>query len=100
MLPTLPFIVCLLLAVSIAASPIVGKANPVTLSMARQFSNAGARNLVQSHQDRAKRLISLGNAIENGVSSSTDPSHSVSLNNTAFGYTAKVNISCPPTECE
>ena len=100
MFPTPPFIVCLLLAISVAASPIVRRANPVTLSMARQFSNAGARNLVQSHQDRAKQLISLGNVLENGIFSPIDPYLSTSLNNTAVGYNVKVSIGFPATECE
>ena len=100
MFPTPPFIVCLLLAISVAASPIVHRANPVTLPIGRQLGNAGARHFVQSHQNRAKHLISLVNAIENGHSSHIDPYLSTSLNNSAVLYTVNVGVGIPPTNCE
>ena len=99
MFPTASLTAFLLLAVSVAANPIVVRKPPVSLSFARQLNVTGAHDLVKKDQARAKNLISVGNAKQSGTLS---PSAVVSVGVTNVGvvYEASVGVGNPPTSCK
>ncbi|KAI9452783.1 aspartic peptidase A1 [Lactarius psammicola] len=96
MFPTASLTAFLLLAVSVAANPIVVRKPPVSLSFARHLNITGAHDLIQKDQARAKNLVSISKAKQSGTLS---PSAvvSVGVTNVAVVYQASVGVGSPPT---
>ncbi|KAI9452796.1 aspartic peptidase A1 [Lactarius psammicola] len=96
MFPTASLTAFLLLAVSVAANPIVVRKPPVSLSFARHLNITGAHDLIQKDQARAKNLVSISKAKQSGTLS---PSAVVSVGVTNVGvvYVASVGVGSPPT---
>ena len=92
----------LLLALAIAANPIVLKRSLVTLPLSRQLNPAGLQNLVQRDQKRARGLKARSEERVAG------PHHSLRsrsvinspLEDHAVSYVASVGIGSPATNCE
>ena len=99
MFPTAPLTALLLLAVSVAANPIVVRRAPVSLSFARHLNITGAHDVLQKDQARAKNLASVGKAKASGTLSS-DAVVSVGVTNVGVVYQASVGVGNPPTDCE
>ncbi|KAI0253242.1 aspartic protease [Lactifluus subvellereus] len=93
MLPTalLTGFTFLLLAVGIAAEPIVIHRAPVSLPLARRLNVTGSHDLVRKDQARAKNLVKVGKARQSGADVS------VEATNTGTHYEADVGIGSPPT---
>ncbi|KAI0253244.1 aspartic protease [Lactifluus subvellereus] len=92
MLPTalLTDFTFLLLAVGIAAEPIVIHRAPVSLPLARRLNVTGSHDLVRKDQARAKNLVNVGKAKRSGADS-------VGVINTGTHYEAVVGVGSPPT---
>lgn len=92
----------LLLAVSVAAKPIVVRDSLITLPVARKIATDVVGGLVQQGQNRAKDLISIGRAKESGISSRDA---NVGATNTAVSYVVEVGVGAgaffsPSQQCE
>ncbi len=99
MFPTASLTAFLLLAVSVAANPIVVRKPPVSLSFARHLNVTGAHDLVQKDQARAKNLVSVSKAKQSGTLS-PGAVVSVGVTNVGVVYEASVGVGNPPTNCE
>ncbi|KAH8984438.1 aspartic peptidase A1 [Lactarius akahatsu] len=96
MFPTVSLTAFLLLAVSVAANPIVVRKPSVSLSFARHLNVTGAHDLVQKDQARAKNLVSVSKAKQSGTLSSSAVV-SVGVTNVGVVYVASVGVGSPPT---
>ena len=99
MFPTASLTAFLILAVSVAANPIVARKAPVMLPFARQLNITGAQDVVLKDQARAKTLVSATNAKESGTLS-PDAVGSVGVTNVGVVYQAGVGVGSPATNCE
>jgi len=99
MFPTASLTAFLLLAVSVAANPIVVRKPPVSLSFARYLNITGSHDLVKKDQARAKNLVSIGKAKQSGRLI-PDKGISVGATNVTISYQVSVGIGSPPTSCE
>ena len=89
----------LLLAVCIAADPIVIRKAPVSLPLARHLNATGSHDLVQKDQARAKNLVTLCEAKDSGALS-PDAIVSVGVTNVGVIYQASVGVGNPATSCK
>ena len=99
MFPTASLTASLLLAVSVAANPIVVRKAPVSLPIARRFNITGAHDIIQKDQARAKNHASVGKAKESGTMSA-DVARSVGITNQGTYYLACIGVGSPATDCE
>ncbi|KAI0296358.1 aspartic peptidase domain-containing protein [Multifurca ochricompacta] len=96
MFPTALLTAFLLLAVSVAANPIVVRKPSVSLSFARHLNITGSRDLVAKDQARAKNLVAIGKAKQSGILSRAGVV-SVGVTNVGVSYHATVGVGSPPT---
>ena len=95
----------LLLALAVAANPVVVQRSLVTLPMSRRF-NFTNFNLLQHDQSRANALKAKGEARATGVSQLASDiaavirADSEPLDNHAVSYIASVGVGSPPTFCK
>jgi cathepsin E len=97
--PSLTVLRFLVLAVGIAANPVVIHQAPVSLALARRLNVTGSKDLIRKDQARAKHLVAICQAKENG---SPSPGAIVSVDTTNVGviYEAQVGVGSPATSCE
>lgn len=92
MFPAASLLTTLLLALSIAASPVEIRNSPVTLPIARRLNTSGGTiNLLQHDQSRAAALKSVGGDTLNRRTGS------IAVTNDAVGYIAAVGVGSPAT---
>ncbi|KAG2033105.1 aspartic peptidase domain-containing protein [Suillus americanus] len=90
MFPVVSLLTTLLLALSIAASPVEIRDSPITLPIARRINTSGGTiNLLQHDQSRATALKTVGRDI---LGRRTD---SIPVTNVAVGYVAAISIGNP-----
>lgn len=93
MFPFASLLTTLLLALSIAASPVEVRNSPVTLAVARTLNlQGGTVNLLQHDQARAASLMD-----RTSLSRRTG---SIPVTNEAVSYIAQVGVGSPPTTCK
>lgn len=95
MFPTASLTAFLLLAVSVAANPIVVRKTPVSLPFVRQLNITGAHDVVQKDQARAKNLLSISHAKLSGILNA-GAAVSVGVTNVGVVYQASVGVGSPP----
>src|SRR5882757_3592424 len=95
MFPFASLLTTLLLAMSIAASPVEVRDSPVTLPMARKLNlQGGTVNLLQHDPARAT-------ALKDRATSGVDRrATSIAVINEAVSYIAEVGVGSPPTTCK
>lgn len=94
MFPAASLLTTLLLALSIAASPVEIRNSPVTLPIARRLNTSGGTiNLLQHDQSRAAALKSVGGDTLNRRTGS------IAVTNDAVSYIAAVGVGSPATTC-
>jgi hypothetical protein len=94
MFPAVSLLTTLLLALSIAASPVEIHDSPITLSIARSLNTSGGTiNLLQHDQSRAAALKAVG---KDTLGRRTG---SIPVTNVAVCYIASVGIGNPATTC-
>jgi cathepsin E len=91
----------LLLALSVAANPIVQFRNsPITLPVSRRINATSIHNILQQDQNRVKTLKARAKALQGGVLS---PEEAAIVNepvdNQAVSYLASVGVGTPATTC-
>lgn len=92
MFPAASLLTTLLLALSIAASPVEIRNSPVTLPIARRLNTSGGTiNLLQHDQSRAAALKSVGGDTLNRRTGS------IAVTNDAVSYIAAVGVGSPAT---
>ncbi|KAG1864670.1 aspartic peptidase domain-containing protein [Suillus subalutaceus] len=92
MFPAASLLTTLLLALSIAASPVEIRNSPITLPIARRLNTSGGTiNLLQHDQSRAAALKNVG---ESTLSRRTG---SITVTNDAVSYIAAVGVGSPAT---
>ncbi|KAG2044362.1 aspartic peptidase domain-containing protein [Suillus americanus] len=92
MFPAASLLTTLLLALSIAASPVEIRSSPITLPIARRLNTSGGTiNLLQHDQSRAASLKNVG---ESSLSRRTG---SITVTNDAVSYIAAVGVGSPAT---
>jgi hypothetical protein len=95
MFPFASLLTTLLLALSIAASPVEARDSPVTLSVARRLNlDGGTVNLLEHDQARAAALK------DNPASNLGRRAGSIPAINEAVSYIAQVGIGSPATTCK
>ena len=85
----------LLLAVGVAANPVVINRSPVTLPLAKKYNFTSINNLVKHDQARARALKS--RAFRKGGVPDTVVDEPI--DNQAVTYVALVGVGDPPTDC-
>jgi cathepsin E len=98
MFPT-TLLTTLLLALAVAANPVLVNRSPVTLPIARKLNLDSVHNLVRHDQNRAKALKLKGAAKASGVPLSEEAAAVISsqVDNQAVTYVAAVGVGSPPT---
>jgi cathepsin E len=96
MFPT-TLLTTLILALSVAANPILVNRSPVTLPLARKLNLTSIHNLVRHDQTRAKFLKAKGAAIAAGVPFNSRAIISEQVDNQAVTYIASIGVGNPPT---
>lgn len=98
MFPTASLLTTLLLALSIAATPVEVRSPRVTLPFAKRVNTSGgALNLVQNDQARAAAIKERGAAIQSGKLDRR--ASSIAVTNEAVSYIAAVGVGSPATTC-
>ena len=87
MFPT-TLLTTLLLALSVAANPVLVNRSPVTLPLSRRVNLTSAHNLLRHDQARAKALQARGAIINEPV------------DDQAVCYIASIGVGTPPTTCK
>jgi len=101
MFQTTPLTSLILLAVCVAANPIVVRNSPVSLPFARQLKFTGSKDLVNRDRARAKQLFSFSDARQSEyLSVDSDATVGLEATNAASSYRTTVGIGSPPTSCE
>ncbi|KAH7886050.1 aspartic peptidase domain-containing protein [Phlebopus sp. FC_14] len=96
MFPAASLLTALLLALSIAATPVEVRDSPVTLPFAKRISDTGGPiNLVQHDQARASALREHADAISSGKLNRRTAS--IPVTNEAVSYIASVGVGSPAT---
>ena len=85
----------LLLAVGVAANPVVINRSPVTLPLAKKYNFTSINNLVKHDQARAQALKS--RAFRKG--SVPDTGTDEPITNQVVTYVASAGVGTPPTYC-
>lgn len=96
MFPT-TLLTTLLLALSVAANPVLVDRSPVTLPISRRLNLTSVHNLVRHDQARAKALKLKGSA-RSGLDSRAVISEQV--DNQAVTYVASIGVGSPATTCK
>ncbi|KAI0003733.1 aspartic peptidase A1 [Russula compacta] len=86
----------ILSALSVAANPIVIRKASVSLPFARQLNVTGSNDLLLKDQARARNLVALSSAQQNGTLSA-DAIVSLGATNAALAYRASVGVGSPAT---
>lgn len=98
MFPAASLLTTLLLAISIAATPVEVRSPSVTLPFAKRINaSGGAINLVQHDQARAAALKDRAAAIQSGQLDRR--ASSIAVTNEAVSYIAEVGVGSPATTC-
>ena len=98
MFPAGSLLTTLLLALSIAATPVEIRSPHITLPFAKRINTSGgAINLVQHDQARAAALKERGAAIQSGKLDRR--ADSTAVTNEAVSYIAAVGVGNPATTC-
>ena len=101
MFQTAPLTGLILLAICVAANPIVVRDNLVSLAIARQLKFTGSKDLVNRDRARAKQLFSFSNAKQGDyLSADSDTTIGLDATNAASSYRTTVGIGSPATSCE
>ena len=91
-----PLLTSVILALVVAAEPIIVKRSPVTLPLTRHININGVQNLVQHDQARAKTFKA-----DSKVKSAGTPRQANSqATNEAVSYTTSIGVGSPPTQCK
>ncbi|PPQ91159.1 hypothetical protein CVT25_003037 [Psilocybe cyanescens] len=88
----------LLLALSVAANPVLVNRSPVTLPISRRTNFTSVHNLLRHDQNRAKFLKVKGAAKTAGISFQQDSVINEQVNNQVITYVASVGVGSPPTQ--
>jgi len=96
MFPT-TLLTTLLLALSVAANPVLVNRSPVTLPLSRRLNLTSAHNLVRHDQTRAKALKTRGSARAAGLSIQNAAVINEAVDNQAVTYIASVGVGSPAT---
>ena len=88
----------LILALAVAANPIVVDQPKVTLPLVRRLNLTSVHNLLRHDQSRAKALKARGSASTSLIH--TDAAISETVDNKAVSYYASVSVGSPPTTCK
>ncbi|KAF8893667.1 acid protease [Gymnopilus junonius] len=88
----------LLLALSVAANPVLVNRSPVTLPLSRRVNLTSIHNLVRHDQNRAKALKLKGAAKAAGTPLSEAAVVSSQVDNQAVTYVASVGVGSPATQ--
>jgi len=100
MFPTI-ILTALLLALTVAASPVVQIRNsPITLSFSKRVNTTSARNLLQNDRKRAMALMARAKTMQ-GDELTVEETAIVSqpVDNQVVEYIASVGVGSPPTYC-
>ncbi|KAF8910133.1 aspartic protease [Gymnopilus junonius] len=97
MFPT-TLLTTLLLALSVAANPVLVNRSPVTLPISRRLNLTSVHNLLRHDQTRAKALKAKGAAKAAGTSFSEAAVISSQVDNQAVTYVATVGVGSPATQ--
>jgi hypothetical protein len=97
MFPT-TLLTTLLLALSVAANPVLVNRSPVTLPLSRRVNLTSVHNLLRHDQARAKALKARAAAKATGLHTLAVINEPV--DNQAVTYIASVGIGSPPTTCK
>lgn len=91
----------LLLALTVAASPVVQVRNsPITLPCLRRVNTTSARNLLHNDRQRAIALKAHPKAIDGGELTAEEAAIvNQPVDNQAVDYIASVGVGSPPTTC-
>jgi cathepsin E len=101
MFQTAPLTGLILLAICVAANPVVVRNNLVSLPLARQLKFTGSKDLVNRDRARAKQLFSFSNAKHGDyLSADSDATVGLDATNAASSYRTTVGIGSPATSCE
>jgi len=100
MFPTIT-LTALLLALSVAASPVVQVRNsPITLPLSRRVNTTSTRNLLQHDVNRAKALKARSKLIHGGELTVEEAAVvNQPVDNQAVQYIASVGVGSPATTC-
>jgi len=85
----------LLLALTVAANPVVVRDNLITLPIAKRVNSTGATNVLERDQARARGLRQIGEAKTSGLKS--DAVISVPATNQLVDYVVSVGVGSPAT---
>ena len=88
----------ILFALAVAANPIIVERPPVTLALSRKVNVTSIHHLLRHDQNRAKALLALGRAKEEGIFLE-DAVVNEQVDNQAVSYIASVGVGSPPTIC-
>lgn len=88
----------LLLAVFVAANPIVVRDNLIRLPIAKRVNETSALDVLRIDQARAAALRARA-ARKNGLQTLDDDASSISVTNQAVDYVANVGVGSPATTC-
>jgi cathepsin E len=97
MFPT-TLLTTLLLALSVAANPVLVDRSPVTLPISRRLNLTSVHNLVRHDQARAKALKIKGSARSSGLDNRAVINEPV--DNQAVTYVASIGVGSPATTCK
>ncbi|PPQ79426.1 hypothetical protein CVT25_002696 [Psilocybe cyanescens] len=97
MFPT-TLLTTLLLALSVAANPVLVNRSPVTLPISRRTNFTSVHNLLRHDQNRAKFLKAKGAAKAAGISFQQDAVINEQVDNQVVTYVASVGVGSPPTQ--
>ncbi|KAF8167357.1 aspartic protease [Crassisporium funariophilum] len=96
MFPT-TLLTTLLLALSVAANPVIIQRSPVSLGISRRVNVTSVHNLVRHDQNRAKALKAKGAAKAAGLPIQSDAVINEQVDNQAVTYIASVGVGSPAT---
>jgi cathepsin E len=96
MFPT-TLLTTLILALSVAANPVIVNRSPVTLPLARRLNLTSVHNLLRHDQTRAKFLKAKGTAAAAGLPFHSDAIISSQVDNQAVSYIASIGVGSPET---
>ena len=99
MFPT-TLLTTLLLALSVAANPVLVNRSPVTLPLSRRVNLTSIHNLVRHDQARAKALRARATVKSTGLPLHSDAVINEPVDNQAVSYIASIGIGSPPTTCK
>ena len=93
----------LLLAMAVAANPIIVERSLVTLPLTKHINSTNAHHLLRNDQKRAKALRVKGEAKAAGIPLHSDAvarQTSSEVDNQAVSYIASIGVGSPATTCK